>query len=125
MSQPLPLLLARIALAVTVVVVVATVRLLLLAGRLGLRLLGLVGFRGARLGWLAATLVGVWWAAHQMGSGPAARLAVIGWAAWAASHHRAAVRRHPATRRLVAATNRQADALATATKTLQSRRQPR
>ena len=57
MTGALPLL-VRISLAVTVTLVVATVRLLLGAGRLGLWLLAMAGFRGARLVALAATGVG-------------------------------------------------------------------
>jgi hypothetical protein len=39
---------------------VAVVRLVILAGRLELRLLAVAGFRGARLGWLIATLNASW-----------------------------------------------------------------
>ncbi len=106
------------------VVLVAVVRLLLVAGRLVLRLLAAAGFHGARLGWLAATLVGVWWAARQVGLRPAAWLAVIGWAAWATRHHRAAIRRHAAVRKLTAALDRQASVLAAATRTLQAHPTP-
>jgi hypothetical protein len=81
----------------------AVVALVLLVARLGLRLLGLAGFRGARLAGLAATLAGVRWAAATVGVGPAVRLALIGWAAWATRHHRAAIRRTAAARRLAAA----------------------
>jgi hypothetical protein len=38
-----------------------------------------------------------------VGVGPAVRLAVIGWAAWATRHHRAVIRRTAAVRRLAAA----------------------
>jgi hypothetical protein len=100
------------------------VRLLLLAGRLVLRLLAVAGFRGARLGWLAATLLGVWWAAGYVGVGPASRLAVIGWAAWATRHHRAAIRQHAAVRRLTAALEQHTGALAAATRTLQAHPTP-
>jgi hypothetical protein len=100
------------------------VRLLLLAGRLVLRLLAVAGFRGARLGWLAATLLGVWWAAGYVGVGPASRLAVIGWAAWATRHHRAAIRQHAAVRRLTAALEQHTGALAAATRALQARPTP-
>jgi hypothetical protein len=103
---------------------VAVVRLLLLAGRLGLRLLAVAGFRGARLGWLIATLVGVWWAARHVGVRPAVWLAVIGWAAWATRHHRAAIRQHAAVRRLTAALEQHTGALAAATRTLQAHPTP-
>jgi hypothetical protein len=107
-------LLVRISLAVTVTLVVATVRLLLGAGRLGLWLLAMAGFRGARLVALAATGVGVWWAAGQVGLRPAVWLAVIAWAAWAMRHHRAAIRQHAAVRRLTAALQHHANTLAAA-----------
>ncbi len=81
----------------------AVVGLVAGAVRLGLRLLGLAGFRGARLAGLAATLAGVRWAAGVVGTGPALRLALIGWAAWVTRHHRAAIRRHAAVRRLATA----------------------
>jgi hypothetical protein len=114
MTRALPLA-VRIALAVTVTAVVLTVRLLLVAGRLGLWLLALAGFRGVRLIALAATLVGVWWAAATVGPGPAVRLAVIGWAAWAVHHHQAAIAQHAAVRRLTATLQRHTDTLAAAT----------
>ena len=57
-TRPLPLP-VRIAVAVTVTAVVLVVRLLVGAGRLGLWLLALAGFRGARLPALAATGIGV------------------------------------------------------------------
>src|SRR5215217_9503300 len=60
-------LLVRISLAVAVTLVVAAVRLLLGAGRLGLWLLALAGFRGARLVALAATGGGVSWAGGRVG----------------------------------------------------------
>jgi hypothetical protein len=104
-------LLVRISLAVAVTLVVAAVRLLLGAGRLGLWLLALAGFRGARLVALAATGVGVWWAAGQVGLRPAVWLAVIAWAAWAMRHHRAAIRQHAAVRRLTAALQHHANTL--------------
>jgi hypothetical protein len=107
-------LLVRISLAVAVTLVVAAVRLLLGAGRLGLWLLALAGFRGARLVALAATGVGVWWAAGQVGLRPAVWLAVIAWAAWAMRHHRAAIRQHAAVRRLTAALQHHANTLAAA-----------
>ena len=113
MTRPLPLL-VRIALAATVTVVVATVRLLVLVGRVGLWLLALAGFRGARLVALAATGVGVWWAAGQVGLRPAVWLAVIAWAAWAVRHHRAVIRQHAAVRRLTAALQHHANTLAAA-----------
>ena len=113
MTGALPLL-VRICLAVAVTLVVAAVRLLLGAGRLGLWLLALTGFRGARLVALAATGVGVWWAAGQVGLRPAVWLAVIAWAAWAMRHHRAAIRQHAAVRRLTAALQHHANTLAAA-----------
>ena len=111
MTGALPLL-VRISLAVAVTLVVAAVRLLLGAGRLGLWLLALAGFRGARLVALAATGVGVWWAAGQVGLRPAVWLAVIAWAAWAMRHHRAAIRQP--VRRLTAALQHHANTLAAA-----------
>jgi hypothetical protein len=117
MTTPLPLLLARITLAITVTAVVLAVRLLLGVGRLGLWLLALPGFRGARLLALAATGLGVWWAAATVGLGPAVWLAVIGWAAWAMRHHRAAIAQHAAVRRLTATLQRHTDALTAAAST--------
>jgi hypothetical protein len=114
MNGSLPLL-VRIALAITVTLVVATLRLLVGVGRLGLWLLALAGVRGPRLLALAVTGVGVWWAAVQVGLRPAVWLAVIGWAAWLIRHHRAAIRQHAAVRRLTAALQH-TDALATAGK---------
>jgi len=122
-TRPLPLL-VRIVLAVTVTVVVATVRLLVLVGRLGLCLLALAGFRGARLVALAATGLGVWWAAGTVGLGPAVWLAVIGWAAWAVRHHQAAIAQHAAVRRLTATLERHTDTLAAATSTRPARPVP-
>ena len=117
MTGALPLL-VRICLAVAVTLVVAAVQLLLGAGRLGLWLLALAGFRGARLVALAATGVGVWWAAGQVGLRPAVWLAVIAWAAWAMRHHRAAIRQHAAVRRLTAALQHHANTLAAASPAL-------
>jgi len=91
--------LVRLVVGLTVAVVGCLFRL----ARLGLWLLALCGFRGARLAGLAATVAGVPWAAATVGAGPAVRLAVIGWAAWATRHHRAAIRQHAAVRRLAAA----------------------
>jgi hypothetical protein len=110
-----------------VAVLVATAQLLVGVVRLGLWLLGRVGFRGARLAGLATTLAGVGWAAGTIGVGPAARLAVIGWAAWATRHHRAQLAQHAtvrklagaqqaAVRRLTAALEQHTGALAAATK---------
>ena len=113
MTGALPLL-VRISLAVAVNLVVAAVRLLVGAGRLGLWLLALAGFRGARLVAHAATGVGVWWAAGQVSLRPAVWLAVIAWAAWARRHHRAAIRQHAAVRRLTAALQHHANTLAAA-----------
>ena len=115
MTRPLPLP-VRIALAVTVTAVALVLRLLLAVGRLGLWLLALAGFRGARLVALAATGVGVWWAAAQVGLRPAVWLAVIGWAAWTVRHHQAAITQHAAVRRLTAALHQHTDALAAASK---------
>jgi hypothetical protein len=113
-------LLVRLAVAIPVAVVAVVVRLL----GLGLRLLALAGFRGARLVALATTLVGVWWAATRVGLRPAVWLAVIGWAAWAGRHHRAAIAQHAAVRRLTAALEQHTGALAAATETLQIRPSP-
>jgi hypothetical protein len=95
--------LVRLLVGLTVAIVVAVARLLVGVVRLGLRLLGLAGFRGARLAALAATVAGVLWATATVGVGPAVRLVVIGWAVWATRHHRAAIRQHAAVRRLAAA----------------------
>jgi hypothetical protein len=95
--------LVRLLVGLTVAIMVAVVQLLVGMVRLGLRLLGAVGFRGARLVALAATVLAVGWAAPIVGGGPVVRLAVIGWAAWATRHHRAAIRQHAAVRRLAAA----------------------
>jgi len=95
--------LIRLVVGLTVAIVAGVVRLGLLVVRLGLWLLGLAGFRGARLAGLAATVSGVRWAAATVGTGPALRLALIGWAAWVTRHHRAAIRRHAAVRRLATA----------------------
>jgi hypothetical protein len=118
-------LLARLLVGLPVAVVAAAAQLLVGVVRLLLWLLGRVGFRGARLAGLAATLAGVGWAAGTIGLGPAARLALIGWVAWATRHHRAqhaAVRRLAATQhatvlRLTAALERHTAALAAATTT--------
>jgi hypothetical protein len=101
-------LLVRLAVAIPVAVVVVAL------GRLGLFLLALAGFRGARLLGLATTLVGVWWAAGQVGLRPAVWLAVIAWAAWAVRHHRAAIRQHAAVRKLTSALQHHTDAMAAA-----------
>lgn len=103
---------------------VAVVRLVILAGRLVLRLLAVAGFRGARLAGLGATLLGVWWAAGHVGVRPAVWLAVIGWAAWATRHHRAAIRQHAAVRRLTTTLEQHTGALAAATRTLQAHSTP-
>jgi hypothetical protein len=95
--------LVRLLVGLTVAVAGGLARLLLLVVRLVLWLLALVGFRGARLAGLAATVAGVWWAAATVGPGPVVRLVVIGWAAWAARHHRAAIRQTAAVRRLATA----------------------
>ncbi len=91
--------LVRLVVGLTVAIVGCLFRL----ARLGLWLLALAGFRGARLAGLAATVAGVRWAAATVGLGPAVRLALIGWAAWATRHHRAAIRQTAAVRRLAAA----------------------
>ena len=109
-------LLTRLLVWLTVTVVATTVRLLLFAVRLGLWLFALAGFRGARLAALAATLVGVRWAAQTVGAGPAVRLAAIGWAAWAVRHHRVAIRQHAAVRRATVALEHYAAELAAATR---------
>jgi hypothetical protein len=120
-ALPLPI---RIALAVTVTTVALLVRLLLGAGRLGLWLLALAGFRGARLLALAATAVGVWWAAGKVGLRPAVWLAVIGWVAWAVRHHQTAIAQHAAVRRLTTALQQHTDALAAAGKARMARPAP-
>jgi hypothetical protein len=109
-------LLARLAIALTLAVVGGMARLLLLTMRLVLWLFALAGFRGARLAMLAATLAGVHWAATTVGTGPAVRLAAIGWAAWALRRHRAAIRQHAAVRRASTLLERYAAELAAATK---------
>jgi hypothetical protein len=114
-TRPLPLP-VRIALAVTVTAAALVLRLLLGVGRLGLWLLALAGFRGARLLALAATAVGVWWAAGKVGLRPAVWLAVIGWVAWAVRHHRAVLAQHAAVRRLTTGLQQHTDALAAAGK---------
>jgi hypothetical protein len=114
-TRPLPLP-ARIALAVTVTAAALVLRLLLGVGRLGLWLLTLAGFRGARLLALAATALGVWWAAGKVGLRPAVWLAVIGWVAWAVRHYRAVLAQHAAVRRLTTALQQHTDALAAAGK---------
>ncbi len=116
--------LVRLWIGLTVHVVTAAVRLVLLVVRLGVRHPSLVG--------LAATVAGVRWAAATVGAGPAVRLALVGWAAWATRHHRAAIRQHAAVRRLAtaqqatvrkltAALAQHTDALAAATKSLPGR----
>jgi len=55
---------------------------LVLLVRVLLGLLALVGLRGARLGWLVATVAGVAWAAPRVGLRPALALAALGWLAW-------------------------------------------
>jgi hypothetical protein len=112
-------LLARLAVWLLVTLVATTVRLLLLVVRLVLWLFALAGFRGARLLGLAATVAGVRWAAATVGTGPAVRLAVIGWAAWALRHHREAIRRSAAVRRATLALDRYAAELGAATRRLQ------
>jgi len=108
--------LIRLAVWLTITIVAATVRLVLLAVRLVLWLFALAGFRGARLAALATTLVGVRWAAATVGTGPAVRLALVGWAAWATRHHRAAIRQHAAVRRATAALEHYAAELGAATR---------
>jgi hypothetical protein len=111
--------LVRLVVGLTVAIVGGLVQLLVGAVRLGLRLLGLAGFRGARLAGLAATVAGAWWAAATVGVGPAVRLAIIGWAAWAVRHHREAIRRSAAVRRVAFALDRYAAELGAAAKRLQ------
>jgi hypothetical protein len=106
----------RLVVWLTVTVVASTVRLVLLAVRLVLWGFALAGFRGDRLAALAATLVGVQWAAATVGAGPAVRLALVGWAAWAVLHHRAAIRQHAAVRHVTAALEHYATELAAATR---------
>jgi hypothetical protein len=52
----------------------------------------------------------------MVGVGPAVRLAAIGWAAWAVSHQRAAIRRSAAVRRATFALERYAAELGAASK---------
>jgi hypothetical protein len=108
--------LIRLVVWLTVTIVATTIRLVLLAVRVVLWLFALVGFRGARLAALAATVVGVGWAAATVGTGPAVRLALVGWAAWAVRHHRAAIRQHAAVRRATAALEHYAAELGAATR---------
>jgi hypothetical protein len=114
-------LLARLLVGLPLAVLAAAAQLLLGVVRLLLWMLGRVGFRGARLAGLAATLAGVGWAAQHVGVGPAARLAVIGWVAWATRHHRAQLAQQAAVRRLTAALEQHTSALATATRPLPAR----
>ena len=111
--------LVRLVVGLAVAIVGGVVRLLLLGVRLVLWLFALAGFRGARLLGLAATVAGVRWAAATVGVGPAARLAAIGWAAWALRHHREAIRRSAAVRRVTLALDRYAAELGAAAKRLQ------
>jgi hypothetical protein len=109
-------LLTRLPVWLAVTALAGTVRLLLLAVRLALWLFALAGFRGARLAALAATVVGVRWAVPMVGVGPAVRLALVGWAAWAVRHHRGAIRRNAAVRRATFALERYAAELSAATR---------
>jgi hypothetical protein len=109
-------LLARLLAWLAITLVAGTVRLLLLGVRLVLWGFALAGFRGARLLALAATVAGVRWAAATVGTGPAVRLALIGWAAWALRHHRAAIRRHAPVRRASLALERYAAELGAVTR---------
>lgn len=118
-------LLTRLLVWLAVTLLAATVRLLLLTVRLVLWGFALVGFRGARLAALAATVAGVHWAAATVGTGPAVRLALVGWAAWALRHHRAAIRQHAAVRRATAALERYAAELGAATRRWQQPPTPR
>jgi hypothetical protein len=112
-------LLARLVVWLAVTLVATAMRLLLVAVRLVLWLFALAGFHGVRLVALAATVAGVRWAAATVGTGPAVRLAAIGWAAWAVRHHRAAIRQHPAVRRVTLALEGHAGELSAAAKRLQ------
>jgi len=112
-------LLTRLVVWLLVTLVATAVRLLLAAVRLALWLFALAGFRGARLLGLAATVAGVRWAAATVGVGPAVWLAVIGWAAWAIRHHRAAIRRNAAVRRATLALDRYTAELGAAARRLQ------
>ena len=118
-------LLARLLVWLTFTLVASIIRLLLFGVRLVLWGFALVGFRGARLLALVATVAGVRWAAGIVGTGPAVWLALIGWAAWAVRHHRAAIRQHAAVRRLTAVMDHYAAELAAATKRLQSPIKPK
>jgi hypothetical protein len=112
-------LLIRLLVGLVIAMVAGVVRLLLGVVRLVLWLFALAGFRGARLLGLAATVAGVCWAAATVGVGPAVRLALIGWAAWAVRHHREAIRRSAAVRRVTFALDRYAAELGAAAKRLQ------
>ena len=109
-------LLTRLVVWLAVTLVATTVRLLLFAVRLVLWLFALAGFRGARLAALAATVAGVQWATATVGAGPAVRLALVGWAAWAVRHHRTAIRQHAAVRHATAALEHYAAELGAATR---------
>jgi hypothetical protein len=64
-------------------------------------------------------VAGVRWAIPIVGTGPAVRLALIGWAAWALRHHGAAIRRNTAVRRATLALDHYAAGLGAATRRLQ------
>jgi len=68
--------------------------------RVLLGLLALAGLRGARLGWLVATVAGVAWAAPKVGLRPALALAALGWLAWALRRPGAPLAQRAALRRL-------------------------
>jgi hypothetical protein len=78
-----------------------------------LGLLALAGLRGARLGWLMATVAGVAWAAPRIGLRPALALATLGWLVWA-------IRRPGAPRAQRAELRRLSRALETHTRALRS-----
>ncbi len=86
---------------------------LVLLGRVLLGLLGLAGLRGARLGWLVATVLAVRWAAPVVGLRAAVGLAALGWLVWA-------TRRQCAQRRQRAALRTLTRALATHTRALRT-----
>lgn len=107
---------ALLARRLAVTLVASLVRLLLFVVRLALWGFALAGFRGLRLLGLAATVAGVRWAAPIVGTGPAVRLALVGWAAWALRHRREAIRRSAAARRLARVAEGYAAELAAAAK---------
>jgi hypothetical protein len=96
-------LLARlVALALVGIARVVVAGLVLLV-RVLLGLLALVGLRGARLGWLVATVAAVAWAIPRVGLRPALALAALGWLVWALRRPGAPRAQRAALRRLTRA----------------------